>query len=1198
MSKPVLNTLIELTEQNNPTAIKSLLESLPQQEKGKVFEQYLAKLYEGNGWQCRTMGGRSDKGADLLLYHPKEPERVSLIIQAKNHNKPLSYDDTRIELIKFLEQGASKYNCQQFRIISINAYVEQAKKLREFNLLLDSWDYVKKLIKNYNPHIKQDPFIELYAHNQITYEKIKELWKANNYVAVVQATGTGKSYLIAKVIADYIDRNSLIMAPTHTIIDQQKSKIPWAYHNSTFMTYAKSPNLTQKLVTTLNPELIILDEYHRCGAQVWGSGVKQILDAHPDALILGTTATPIRYLDGKRDMSDELFQGSVAVDLSLAKAIIKKILPTPVYVSALYTLKEEAEKLLASLETSKKAKEEKTAIAQEIKATQFQWERTSGIPEVLKEHLPAELNKIIVFCESKEHLDHMELEVQKWFLKLKRHKYRKTYRVLSEEPESAGNLDAFRNAKDKKSVHLLFAIDMLNEGLHVKDVGAVILLRKTESPTVFFQQIGRCIEVDSRHTPLIFDFVNNFKNIRANDLIKDLDKAGKEENAIRNSFGLPAVDIDLHLFDKTKEICEVFKKIEARLKPWEVGFQYLEEFVEEFGHALVLTNYKSKDGFNLGPWVSHRRQDYKKENLTKEKIVLLEALPGWSWDPSEDRFQEMYQHLIEFVKKEEHAFVPDGYKTKNGDNLGSWVQNKRQEYKQENLSKKDIELLESVSGWSWDIFEDQFQVGIQYLKLFIEKKGHALVPRNHKTKDGFNLGIWVNSKRKDFNTDKLSKEKIELLESFLDWSWDPLEDQFQEGIRCLKQYIEKEGNALVPKNYKVEDGFNLGSWVQNKRTHYKNEKLSKEKIELLESFPGWSWDSLEAKFQKGIRYLKQFIEKEGHALVPKRHLTENGVNLGGWVLNRRKDYKKGKLSKEKIKLLQSISGWTWDPLDEEFQKMFRHLIEFIKIEEHAFVPDGYKTENGDNLGNWVQSRRKDYKKGELSKKNIELLESVSGWSWDLLEDQFQEMFRHLIEYEKKEGHALVPKRHLTENGVILGSWVTRRRRDYKKDKLTKDKIELLESVPGWSWDPLEDQFQEVIQHLKDFIGKVGHTLVPKNYKTEDGINLGSWIGNKRTNYKKGKLSKEKIVLLESLPGWSWDPYADQFRKGLRHLKQFTEKEGHALIPQNYRTENEFKLGNWVSDRRKDYKKGKLSKEKIKLLESVPSWQWSTMKSAN
>ena len=68
-------------------------------------------------------------------------------------------------------------------------------------------------------------------------------------MAVVQATGTGKSMLIAKVMSEFLGQKTLILAPSHHILDQQKEKVPWATQSTTFMTYAKVSNLTQKRPT-------------------------------------------------------------------------------------------------------------------------------------------------------------------------------------------------------------------------------------------------------------------------------------------------------------------------------------------------------------------------------------------------------------------------------------------------------------------------------------------------------------------------------------------------------------------------------------------------------------------------------------------------------------------------------------------------------------------------------------------------------------------------------------------------------------------------------------------------------------------------------------------------------------------------------------------------------------------------------------
>ena len=53
-----------------------------------------------------------------------------------------------------------------------------------------------------------------------------------------------------------------------------------------------------------------------------------------DAKLLGLTATNIRYLDNNRDMSEELFDGHIASDMTLGEAVVRGILPAPNYVTA------------------------------------------------------------------------------------------------------------------------------------------------------------------------------------------------------------------------------------------------------------------------------------------------------------------------------------------------------------------------------------------------------------------------------------------------------------------------------------------------------------------------------------------------------------------------------------------------------------------------------------------------------------------------------------------------------------------------------------------------------------------------------------------------------------------------------------------------------------------------------------------------
>ena len=58
------------------------------------------------------------------------------------------------------------------------------------------------------------------------------------------------------------------------------------------------------------------------------------------------------------------------------------------------------------------------------------------------------------------------------------------------------------------------------------------------------------------------------------------------------------------------------------------------------------------------------------------------------------------------------------------------------------------------------------------------------------------------------------------------------------------------------------------------------------------------------------------------------------------------------------------------------------------------------------------------------------------------------------------------------------------------------------------------------------------------------------------------------------------------------LQAFVEREGHARVPQGYETEDGVKLGHWVATQRKSYRRGKLSPERQKALESLPGWEWN------
>jgi hypothetical protein len=93
-------------------------------------------------------------------------------------------------------------------------------------------------------------------------------------------------------------------------------------------------------------------------------------------------------------------------------------------------------------------------------------------------------------------------------------------------------------------------------------------------------------------------------------------------------------------------------------------------------------------------------------------------------------------------------------------------------------------------------------------------------------------------------------------------------------------------------------------------------------------------------------------------------------------------------------------------------------------------------------------------------------------------------------------------------------------RYYRQGKLPEWLKEELESIPGWSWDPRQDERRRKLKVLRRYVDRYGW----KRFNTQTkayGVNLGSWVNCVRTEFTKGKLSNWLREELEAIPGWRW-----------------------------------------------------------------------------
>lgn len=621
--------------------------------------------------------------------------------------------------------------------------------------------------------------LHLFSHNQYAYEAALRLMEEDGKAAIIHPTGTGKSFVAFQLAIEHPERKILWMSPSEYIFKTQVENLKKTEYiedeqlqNIQFLTYSKLM-MNEQLIESLQPDYIILDEFHRCGATEWGKSVEKLLEYYENAQVLGLSATNIRYLDGQRDMAAELFDGNIASEMTLGEAIAKEILPAPTYVISMYSYQEELRKLQARIENSRNPamqKENEKLLEQLRRAL----EQAEGLDQIFARHITEKNGKYIVFCANKEHMEEMVSHVNQWFKRVDETPH--VYAVYYDNPETS---TAFAQFKEDKSEHLklLFCIDMLNEGVHVDDIDGVILLRPTVSPIIYLQQIGRSLATGKSKQPLIFDIVNNFDSLYTIDSLREeINDAFEAIPGIREK--REHFNEQFRIFDEIKDCREIFAQLNRNLTAsWEFYYVAAMEYHREKGHLRVPKSYVAPNGLNLGMWLQTQRRVRAGKvigKLSPEQINRLDAL-DMEWECGSIRnWNRGYEALKTYIEQNGDADVNAKYVTEDDYPLGKWVSNLRSKYKRGELIPEQIESLEQI-GMIWDKHSNKWETNYNAAKEYYASHGDLRVPHNYRTENGVGLGVWITNQRNIYFGKKagaapLSETQIERLNA-IDMVW-------------------------------------------------------------------------------------------------------------------------------------------------------------------------------------------------------------------------------------------------------------------------------------------------------------------------------------------------------------------------------------------------------------------------------------------
>ena len=701
----------------------------------------------------------------------------------------------------------------------------------------------------------------LFEHNAKAYEAALAMMERYGKAAIIHPTGTGKSYIAFKLIADHPDAVVLWISPSEYIFKTQiegleKSDPDFPLESVHFYTYAKLMCCTEAQLTEiagLQPTYIILDEFHRAGAECWGESTVALLKLCPDAKLLGLTATNIRYLDNNRDMAAELFDGRIASEITLGEAIVRGILPAPKYVTTVYQYQNALAKYQARVDNLRiqGIQDANQKILDELRRA---LEQADGLDLVFQHHITQTSGKYIVFCANKEHMNEMISHVPEWFAKVNPEVT--VYEAYSDDPNTDRAFAEFK-ADGSSHLKLLFCIDMLNEGIHVEGISGVILFRPTISPIVYKQQIGRALTAGDNTTPLILDVVNNFEGLSSiSGLQNEMQEAvhrlyanGERDKVITERF---------EIIEQVHDCRVLFERLQASLSSsWEHYFDEARIYYAEHGDLKVPKMYKTPAGLNLGVWLTTQRRVREGSvpgNLTEQQIARLDSI-GMLWgNRKEMAWERGFEAARKYYETYGNLMVPRKYVDPNGYPLGQWIVKARQQKLNNHLEEDRIERLEEI-GMVWSAFDAKWEKAFALAVAYYEENGNLNIPRSYVTATGEKLGLWLANQQWSYPKGKLSKDQIDRLEK-IGMYWGNRNDrQWNEAYQRAKCYFEAHGNLKVPINYVSPDGYALGKWIKRQRyTRSNPEKscavLTPERIEQLDAI-GMQWEKTD---QRQCRY--------------------------------------------------------------------------------------------------------------------------------------------------------------------------------------------------------------------------------------------------------------------------------------------------------------------------------------------------------
>ena len=494
------------------------------------------------------------------------------------------------------------------------------------------------------------------------------------------------------------------------------------------------------------------------------------------------------------------------------------------------------------------------------------------------------------------------------------------------------------------------------------------------------------------------------------------------------------------------------------------------------------------------------------------------------------------------------------------------------------------------------------------------KEGTLELPRSYTIHSGVPVGKWLELQRQvqaGQRPGRLTAEQAAKLEK-LGIRWNHrLEAAWEKGFVSAQKYRTEHGDLLVPVRYRDKNDFALGEWIVYNRQRYLGGNLTQNRIERLEAI-GMVWSTSNDLWEQNYAAATQYYLEHGDLEVPIKYETPSGFGLGVWLGAQRAAHKAGELPQEQVERLDALGmDWT-NRNDRKWMSLYDVAAAYYHEHGNLNVPSEYVTPDGVLLGKWVARQRYAYLNPDRSSARVTperkaLLDKL-GMVWEKY-DPWQERYDLALAYKTEHGDLEIPSVYKTEDGVWLGSWVSRQRQALNSGSstLSSERRKLLRTLfkgerrPS---DPAADHgtvreanWERNFRSAARYARKYKHLLVPASYVDSDGVRLGVWISNLRAARKNRpdsyQVTPAHIKKLNSI-GMVWDARDAKWGTAYQQAKAYYKAHGNLHAAANYKSdETGFCLGDWLRRMREwdTTHDPKLTPERRAMLDKI-GMEWS------